>query len=1521
MPFSRPTFMGASVLRVNNQIQWNTGGSTFDVTLVEDPTNSDAFTYPTIGTPVTFAYGSLSFRGLINKYVKTYDRNGYPVFEVNLSDTKQLLEGAKVILSEYRLSVTGIRNLFNVFGYWENTGYGNSQANGTGMPWGLVTTGIENICNSGFGDWGGPISYQGVTYGIDLSELPALPSYFRVGGQSVSILDYIQLICDAANYDFFLRLTDLNVIQVKTVPRTNAYPLGTIGTMLTTTFDGSVLRSGDGLEQRAETTSTFVVGGEVHTLYKVGQDSFSPFWGFDASGTIIKGASGSGQYARFLAPFGPGNPATSQEVYSYPVNLYNLYIPDIGNITGNTTWQTNDLELQILLGLGQNRDTFGSWVQYLRISNPSLYLTINLSSAAYSNVQPSPALTSSKIAPANRVNTSAVRVNDITAANRGAIATSGSMRLRLVYEALSKYAKDYYGKKFAVSVPGIVRKTDTDTGVISYSHDVSDGGWVDETDVTNDLFNLPSYASDLFQTQDGRFQAFAITDAYNADTSRINPTNTLFDNNYIFSKAKLHNQVYFDNGGDSYVVAEVDPIYDYPDAVVGLSGVVGAMFIATGIYFTSTSGSVTPDGINVLRRLQNNQQQGSLTYVIHPAARIPSGFEIPMKWNTLSYGPWYAQGASGNVRYEQDSSLVPWNYGGFTNLNLAGNAKASLGISPVNVIESGYVDVVGAPAYNIGDVIEANGPNITSIALSVGPEGVVTSYRFETYVPKFGQLAKYNIDTMKRLAVTNTRATAEIKARTRLNALNANSEAEASRTLSLIPLMHEAVNIRSPHNMLVSTVIGSGNESYSAVSTATYKESVGFVPDDQTSYNNTTIVPLDSVFNPYAINHSNTELPLFSVPQSGWENSKLNSTNLNPFKSSPSGWTTRIYTKGTGVYEEINDDFRIGEDLTNTPKRVIGLKGPLVMAGWGYDLQGNEVPGTETQLRSSAGWKVGPIDHLWDDYRKVWTSHDILKGVTDQAISAGGSGTVSLYNRNTDTGVNFVVYNWSDSASVPSGSKINFGYVAHDNRWNVLGVSGSGSSSSDITINAEVGSATGSNFTFGHGTTGTDVNTSAAGSTFNVNIPDASGTVARGLLNTGFQVLGGSKTFLSKTRHEDSLILMPNINGYLHNSSIAPLSNLSTTVSGSGLYTVLDVKNTSSLKTQVQFISPDNYLENGGILLLATSDGFSSSTNPYYGIWNGTINVKGKYGTDSIGNEFAGGICVNVGSGVSGSGTFSGSGSLANSNFPTMPPYSYKANITGSYATPTDAVVADFPVTTTLASGFKFLGFKADGSQSVVDYSTLPAGSGSGGGVTFDGASPSTNQIARYFDGTGDVIKYSPNTNLSDSGEIQCPGFDAYPIIGGYLRAKQLRLWDTDNDDLLQIQSGEALSISRTLTINVNDADATLNINGTVTLGQATQTLTDGTNISWSTSNSSVAKVTLTGSHTLDNPTGIFDGGTYILRVIQDGTGGWSLSYGTAYKWPGGSAPTLSSAAGSIDILTFVSDGTNMYGVAQNGFA
>jgi len=92
-------------------------------------------------------------------------------------------------------------------------------------------------------------------------------------------------------------------------------------------------------------------------------------------------------------------------------------------------------------------------------------------------------------------------------------------------------------------------------------------------------------------------------------------------------------------------------------------------------------------------------------------------------------------------------------------------------------------------------------------------------------------------------------------------------------------------------------------------------------------------------------------------------------------------------------------------------------------------------------------------------------------------------------------------------------------------------------------------------------------------------------------------------------------------------------------------------------------------------------------------------------------------------------------------------------------------------------------------------------------------------------------------------------------------------------------------------------------------------------NVSWNLEENQVTELILDGNLVLDNPTNQVAGATYIITLTQDGTGSRTLSFGTAYKFPGGTAPTLTTAGGAIDIITFISNGTSMFGVFQGDFS
>ena len=73
-----------------------------------------------------------------------------------------------------------------------------------------------------------------------------------------------------------------------------------------------------------------------------------------------------------------------------------------------------------------------------------------------------------------------------------------------------------------------------------------------------------------------------------------------------------------------------------------------------------------------------------------------------------------------------------------------------------------------------------------------------------------------------------------------------------------------------------------------------------------------------------------------------------------------------------------------------------------------------------------------------------------------------------------------------------------------------------------------------------------------------------------------------------------------------------------------------------------------------------------------------------------------------------------------------------------------------------------------------------------------------------------------------------------------------------------------------------------------------------------------VQNITLTASTTLTLSSAAV--GTYIMKLIQGGVGSYTVTWPASVVWSGGTAPTLTTTVGKLDIVTLVFDGTNYYG-------
>lgn len=81
--------------------------------------------------------------------------------------------------------------------------------------------------------------------------------------------------------------------------------------------------------------------------------------------------------------------------------------------------------------------------------------------------------------------------------------------------------------------------------------------------------------------------------------------------------------------------------------------------------------------------------------------------------------------------------------------------------------------------------------------------------------------------------------------------------------------------------------------------------------------------------------------------------------------------------------------------------------------------------------------------------------------------------------------------------------------------------------------------------------------------------------------------------------------------------------------------------------------------------------------------------------------------------------------------------------------------------------------------------------------------------------------------------------------------------------------------------------------------------LTDGTTVTPDFAAANNFSLTIGGNRTLANPSNLTAGQSGVITITQDGTGSRTLSYGSYWKFPAGTAPTLTTTASAVDVLAY----------------
>lgn len=1092
--FPQTKFLGATVIGFTTNTGWNEQQTTITVNLVEDPRTGDDFVLKTdsaenyqgrlIGCPCSFVFGSFRFDGLILGVDQDDGFQGHPIFQVTLASPRLLLDGTTVILSNYvgptndslfngttKAPTFQLSNILNVYGYLEDGGrnFGNSQINDTGLLWegnNGVKAALHVLSNRSqssyatFADnFGSHLFYRGHSYRLDLSGLPTAPSFYRIGGSAtMTLLEIISSICEAAGVNYLIDLRVVNgsgphVISFKIADLVSSANLNAIAEYITTQ---EVSSSTVGQELMTDSiTQSMILGGDISTLYPLenwgsGDPAVIPFWGFDIDGNPITGQKPDGTFF-------------ADDDHSMVLNASE--IADVMGAVGLTPrYPCSILELRCALM------DYDSWAAFLYIAKREFAQALGIYSA--SNIDLGELGLYLPNFVQDFVNDSIDMARQLGDMNNNTQLTTISQR---VYDYVRNQAETYYGKQFLVKVPfQLQMKIIPETTQVFYSDEPTDAGFLPELSYP---LGLNYINENFFLTPDGRMSPF-FRFQYNSVFKSVSGTKIVVANSTTLSGDAViqanqdltRSYIYMGYGapesgpvlqngvlaGGNIVFARGAIGFPVPAMVCTIGSPVWAQAVDPLGGVDDLAAILDVPVESVARAAQFRSD--SFPIRIHPPAFYPNGVAIAMKSNQYTYGPWGKFTADGPVHFEQDTSLTPWDYGGYDNLNMGAFARLATIQNPNQVKEKGSVNQPGAPRASLGDILIDKGPTIGNISVTVDPQqGITTSYSMETYTPRFG---KFNNDNQTRLKRFGQAAQQMRKSIRQLIIEKGKQQQVVNANVGgSVRGASYAVQQRTPHAVMGGHLAYDSNYEgmVPMAYMQTYRESVANInAHNDENYRQSSCFGLDGLFRAVSTNIAGVtasgEVFLMSHYQpirgSMISATPVTNSGIQPIRpDSDFFWFTHGDT-----YSKLNNK-RDKADLANA--RIMALRGPMLLSGWGYDIQGKPIPnaagsGTDLlqtytsefktdYLKNSQDWPTGAVDLHWDQMRGVWSFPTMLMGwISGEALPANGTGSMAItLGDGTTTGDVIEVGNFYKS-SVEEDVRVQAMYYPLDNKYYVF---------------------------------------------------------------------------------------------------------------------------------------------------------------------------------------------------------------------------------------------------------------------------------------------------------------------------------------------------------------------------------------------------------------------------------------------------------------------------------------------------
>ena len=1066
-----PKMFGAYVSNISTSIGWGGQGGSCQLTLVEDPLNGVTIALPQVGTACYFKFQGFYFGGVFQRWTYKESTSGR-TYDIVLESPSKLLDGLQIITDEFEGTAFNIgpgydrfnaaynpnftnqiNNVYNPFAHEENYAFGGNfgkaNVNSAGFPAPRLLELIE-IISKGESSFGGPAIFGESEYTIDLTELKAVvPQYFRIKGPVQNLNAILQECTEIVQHDYFVTITGVEstdegsstttppvdttagrassraptggtrgesaravsrppvgglsadaidngggtiqnpIIEIKLIDKGQQPTPGLIKSMVANAKGDTLVSSSVGEELSDTSTQKLVIGGAASRYYEVPIGNCIPVWGKNAASQYI------------MSP----NLATVSTAYAPNASVPIL----LDDYSAGATYTATIFELRLALG---GQEAWQTYKVFESIKNDT-FDRDPWSVGVEANTLMFAEMIAGRRGPLNLASTSA------TAAQKAYNETLQKY-VQNIYSGVKKAADQFYGQIFLAPLPYEPGGIDNNLRWIAEDIQYETSWDISESAYTTAL-PIPDVS---FYDGDGKLKSVAVwTSSSSFDYSNLGSDYSFTTSGTLASsKGGPEKDIYW--------------IFGLPYVIVN-----------AGSQVRNHDSLTTPDfGLSVLTAYVFRESIPPAAYIgpgkantqiqIAPDAAPPISFGIPQQSNRYKWGPWYAYGAlNGKAEVLVDESLKPETFGSNTMMDEAAFAIAFAGIAAMTAAESGYIELAEFPDYNIADRFAGGGPYVTNLDMSIGSDGVKTTYKFNTWTPNFGKMAKYNIDRISRinkasLAFMQTeRGKVQKKPFPKQKFEKSDPKDLASRLTTNRPssAMQIFKFFLNPHPEGSNVELGDAGsnviDSYDSSSGCTLEQqwtpisiTKGLKADDPTpGFRPPALLPQSIGGGQFSAFNSETG-PFGDGDFVGPTNRELNPYFSNILGGDGSHWMENndymavVHGDSSGETKDLSlPKLSESERGKIESVRPLALRGPLLLSGWGFDIADQAVPTSDVSdagipqfdpdvVNQRSTWKTGPVHLMWDDERQVWAGGlQIVGGKLKTDIVSGGLSNPSTF--------------------------------------------------------------------------------------------------------------------------------------------------------------------------------------------------------------------------------------------------------------------------------------------------------------------------------------------------------------------------------------------------------------------------------------------------------------------------------------------------------------------------------------------